>query len=543
MPLLKRVYTPKFFVIKADRTEYILLRIKSIRKEVAFMEITLEKQTVVTENILSEEVLEQAIDNEIMLPDFCSSVGRILKCLARAKIISKRIVNSVLGVDGNVFLTVFYIDEQGALKSFEQTLSFYRELNLKKETDISADVDCKIEHITCRKIGPRKIEIHGSLSVFVELSEMCRKECVKDAKTDDIQLKTEKRSVTVPIACTEKYMAINDEIELPADEGSVTGILRSFGRIEYADCKAIAGKVIVKGEVLCTVCYTTEESERISQIDSAIPFTQIVDCEKCDEQCFARAFCDITALDIRSKTGFNGEVQGFSVSAGINSRIRVYKNVEGEFAVDAYSVKYNTETKSDRITLFRNLADLKEDFSHKFTVDFGTDINAIIDIFGNATVTDVKKGSDRTVINGTVQICIIACDGDRSVNCFERSADFSHTVLQNTYGENVCIQPEIDVRNICFDLSGSSAEVTVNMSVRGSVENRFELSVLSDIVICEQDEQSGDKPALTLYYAYEDENIFDISRRYRAAVNSVKKANCLEDETVLKGSVILIPGM
>ena len=43
------------------------------------MEITLERQNILTENTLSEEVLEQAIDNEIMLPDFCGSMGRILK--------------------------------------------------------------------------------------------------------------------------------------------------------------------------------------------------------------------------------------------------------------------------------------------------------------------------------------------------------------------------------------------------------------------------------------------------------------------------------
>ena len=114
------------------------------------MEITLERQNVLTENTLSEEVLEQAIDNEIMLPDFCGSMGRILKCSARGKIISKRIVNSVLNIDGNVFLTVFYIDENGCLKTFDQTLSFYRELNLKKDADITPLVTCKNEHISCR---------------------------------------------------------------------------------------------------------------------------------------------------------------------------------------------------------------------------------------------------------------------------------------------------------------------------------------------------------------------------------------------------------
>ena len=52
------------------------------------MEITMEKQRITLESKASEEVLEQAVDNEIMLPEFCGNMARILKCRAKAKIIS-----------------------------------------------------------------------------------------------------------------------------------------------------------------------------------------------------------------------------------------------------------------------------------------------------------------------------------------------------------------------------------------------------------------------------------------------------------------------
>lgn len=55
----------------------------------AFMEITLERQNILTENTLSEEVLEQAIDNEIMLPDFCGSMGRILNAAQEERLFQR----------------------------------------------------------------------------------------------------------------------------------------------------------------------------------------------------------------------------------------------------------------------------------------------------------------------------------------------------------------------------------------------------------------------------------------------------------------------
>mgnify|MGYP002580502801 FL=1 len=508
------------------------------------MEITLERQNILTENTLSEEVLEQAIDNEIMLPDFCGSMGRILKCSARGKIISKRIVNSVLNIDGNVFLTVFYIDENGCLKTFDQTLSFYRELNLKKDADITPLVKCKIEHISCRMLNPRKIEVHGSLSISIKLIESSSRQCIKSAKNDDIQLRVENRSITVPLGCTEKYMAVNDEIELPADSKPVTCLLRNCGRIEYTDCKSIAGKVIVKGELSVTVCYMTDEKLKVNELDTTIPFTQIIDIQNADEDCFARADCEITALDIRCKTGFDGEVQSFTVSAGINTRVKIFKNKDVDFAVDAYSVKNTIKTKCERICLNRNLADVKEDFSEEYTLDFGTELTGILDIFGQAAVTDVKTAGDRVTVNGTVQMCIIACDADGSVNCFDKTVDFSRAVM--TGQENGCISlsPAVDIKSFGYSLNGSSADVKVNMVLTGSLEDCFDVNALSEISVSEENALSGTRlPALTVYYCYDDERLFDIARRYHTTVDAVKKANGTDGDTVLKGSVILIPGV
>lgn len=48
-------------------------------------------------------------------------------------------------------------------------------------------------------------------------------------------------------------------------------------------------------------------------------------------------------------------------------------------------------------------------------------------------------------------------------------------------------------------------------------------------------------PALTVYYCYDDERLFDIARRYHTTVDAVKKVNGTDGDTVLKGSVILVP--
>ena len=194
--------------------------------------------------------------------------------------------------------------------------------------------------------------------------------------------------------------------------------------------------------------------------------------------------------------------------------------------------------------LNKNLAEVKEDFSEEYTLDFGTEISSILDIFGEAAVTDVKTAGDRVTVNGTVQMCIIACDGDGSVNCFEKTVDFSHTVMSGQENGCISLSPTVDIKSFGYSLNGSSADVKVNMVLCGSLEDCFDVSALSEIVISEENALSGTRlPALTVYYCYEDERLFDIARRYHTTAAAVKKANGTDSDTVLKGSVILIPGV
>ena len=112
--------------------------------------------------------------------------------------------------------------------------------------------------------------------------------------------------------------------------------------------------------------------------------------------------------------------------------------------------------------------------------------------------------------------------------------------------ENGCISlsPAVDIKSFGYSLNGSSADVKVNMVLTGSLEDCFDVSALSEISVSEENALSGTRlPALTVYYCYDDERLFDIARRYHTTVDAVKKANGTDGDTVLKGSVILIPGV
>ena len=67
----------------------------------------LKSDIYINENYFCDS-LEQAIDVDFTLPDFCPDISKIFKCHAVPRITSKSLSGNNITVDGNVIIT-FYI--------------------------------------------------------------------------------------------------------------------------------------------------------------------------------------------------------------------------------------------------------------------------------------------------------------------------------------------------------------------------------------------------------------------------------------------------
>ena len=67
------------------------------------------------------------------------------------------------------------------------------------------------------------------------------------------------------------------------------------------------------------------------------------------------------------------------------------------------------------------------------------------------------------------------------------------------------------------------------------------LSLIHIFEVAGEKEKNGDDSALTIYYADESEDIWDIAKRFNTSVQAVMEENGLEDERVRRRGMILIP--
>ena len=96
------------------------------------MEMNVTKQRVAQNETIFEQSVEQAVDTDFMLPDYCSDIVRVLKCRMCPRILSKSVSGDSLIVDGIAAITLIYSDENKKICSFEHEMPFQKNISLRQ---------------------------------------------------------------------------------------------------------------------------------------------------------------------------------------------------------------------------------------------------------------------------------------------------------------------------------------------------------------------------------------------------------------------------
>ena len=149
----------------------------------------LKSDVFVNENIFCDS-LEQAIDADFTLPDFCPDVSKIFKCNAIPRIVSKSLNGASVTLDGNVTVTILYCDKESRFCSYEYIYPFSKTVELSRDAsggNVTAKVKC--DYINCRAVTGRKIDIHGAVGINLRVFKRKCDEIISDIDDELIEVK------------------------------------------------------------------------------------------------------------------------------------------------------------------------------------------------------------------------------------------------------------------------------------------------------------------------------------------------------------------
>lgn len=506
------------------------------------MECNVTKQSVYVNECVLNQNLEQPIDTEFTLPDYCPDIDHIIKCVIQPRTGQKSFNGDTLTVDGTAMLTLFYTDGS-QIRCYEYPIHFSRQISVGKPlSKASARVCITSEFVNCRAVSKRRVDLHASLNMNVCITSVREQQVVSDIDYPSVQTLPAAASATTPMGIGEKYILFSDEIEVPSTNSPIKTLLRSDARTLAHECKIIGNKVVVKGELIVSFFYISENDNKPEHFTSTMPISQIVDIDRLNDSCTATAEIEINELEIKTHTSATGEVSTLTVSAKMTVTAAAYCNLDIPIVLDAYSTDRAMELERTDIRFKKVDTSVYDNFVCRGNVEFGSDeIGEVLDIWCQPRVSSTEIGANGILVKGIANVNMLAVDTDGYPRFYEKPLEFEYEHPCNI-GKCEVTPPQMVAIGCEHSMMPGAAEVRVELSIHTEIIGINDISPLMDAKLSETEIKPKDDFArIALYYPQSRERLWDIARKHNTGVSDIMVANGISGDFAEAGSILIIP--
>lgn len=497
----------------------------------------------VNETVFADST-EQPIDIDFTLPDYCPDIIKILKCRAVSRISSKSSGGRSVTVEGVVTVNVIYSDDCGRLCSYEYQYPFSK--------SFESNVDCegcallcktKCEYINCRAVTSRKIDIHGAAGIYVRLQKRKCTEIVSDVDDECIELRRGCAPATSPMGYADKYLMVEEEIEISQGQPPIRSLIRYDACAAVKESKILQGKIMVKGELVLTLLYCPDEGGT-QQVRSVIPFSQLLEIEGINDMCECEADADIAYLEIKPRVNASGDAKSFQLNAKLLVSCESFCNNDIEVIFDAYSRKYEADIIKNEVCFNKICHNINESFNCKKNLEFPEGaLQGIEDMWCDVRTDSVKCLEGNIVFCGTVIAAVVARDNSGEPSLYEKPIEFEYKCPIDESDDTIRCEPQIKVASSNYTLTSSgNMELRIELAINAAVYKCTKLPLITDVRINDKQQiHNKAKGAMTIYFASTGESVWDIARRYCAAVEEIKQINDINEDVLADDEMILVP--
>lgn len=508
------------------------------------MDFELKKISAGSIKTLYDSSVEVTPETEIILPDFCSDIRKILKCSCEPGIKSVQQSGERITAEGECRINLIYVNDKGKTECYGSTVDFTRFIEVPDAAEncfISAFA--KTEYLNCRATGQRKVSVSGRISVRFTVTVPEENKIVCAAEGCGIQTKNEKFAFCRLSAYTKKCFDMNETISIEDREPSIGGILHFDTVIKKDTVKAINGKMLIKGSVLSKIYYVSDDDNKaIVCREHEMPVSQILEAEGITEEADCSVMLNICYAQIHTQTDSSGSSRLLEFTYKIQAELKCYEKCESSVVTDCFPTLNEINSDFDTYELITGRTEISEVKSNRCSVELlpGTDFE--IKGFWCREITDSCVCSMREYENTICAvICILYSDSSGACGYVEKPVDIK---ISGSLSENVnearCFSYEQIKELSCVKSGTGKAEISVSVQSTVNIEYIRKMRICTDIRP-DEEKRINKKSFLAVRYCESGESLWDIASYYNTSLNSIKEENGIQEDSLNESCVLVIP--
>lgn len=511
------------------------------------MEFECNHESVCINEVVFDGNLEQSIELDHLLPDYCPSIFKILKCRLTPKITSERISDDKLYIDAIVSIKVLYIaEESNEIRTIDQKIIFSKTADLRVNAEHPMiRTTAKCDYVNCRVVNPKRLDIRGAVSIHCYVTDQKCTDIISHATGIGIQLQKHTLQAGGIKKSASKQFTVREELEIGAGKPAIDTVLSSDAVCITGDIRLINNKVICKGEALLHTLYLPEgENAKPELIENSILLSQIIDLPGVDEDFACNVVLKTNDVNLDIREDSTGENKVMAIEITVIAECVADKNREVESISDIFSTCYETDATSDIVKMESLLTTINETSICKHTLDFpGDQVDCIYDVKCDYEILNVSCQAGNIKFSGNLGIEILAIDHEQIPCILERSIPCEYELDIPLATETSTIQYNTDIISVGYSISGgNNIDLRIEIKTNGCLYMVQNCEIITEIKLnTDAPKVRNDDVALKLYFADEGEKVWDIAKRYNTSVRSIMEDNGLETEQIEKRGMVLIP--
>ncbi|MDD6345399.1 MAG: DUF3794 domain-containing protein [Oscillospiraceae bacterium] len=513
------------------------------------MDFKVNKETISVSECIYEGMQEQSIELDYILPDYYSDIFRLVRCEAVPTVTGYSINGDKLNYELRCDIRILYCSEAGGIiQCVNQKQTFSRSLDLGRVCENpTAELKPKTDYINYRALNKRRLDVRGAVSVKIKVSGENSQEVISDAFGMNVKVRRTPVKLAQKKLSSSKSVQLSEEIEINDSQPAIINIIKCECRSIKCDKKLISGKIMAKGEALIKLLYSCEkDGGAVEPLEFTVPFSQIMDMDGVDDSYeinmkAGAVYCEAVTSAVKS-----GENRSIRCEAEIRLECTGIKSATVMLGTDAYSTTHPCNTVITEIRAEQIPAVIESSIHSSAKLCEGDNMPVnIYDLWCTPKNINTRLAPDekKVIISGMLTYTTAGKDSSGFIVMSDKDETFEESFDIESCSPDGTASCEVTINSVSYNITPENTlNAKADLNIRISVYSSSSIKAVSEINVdgTVKKVRDGDY-ALKLYYGIENENIWDIAKKYSTSVDAIMEENNLYGEKLEKDGMLLIP--
>lgn len=471
---------------------------------------------------------------ELVVPDRCGDIGRILDVRGQLFLSSKKHKESEAQISSRAELCVLFAAEgSGELEYVSAQLPFEQSFALGEgHEDCELVVSLRLCGLDARALNPRKLLIRAECAAHLRCYAPDAFVLWDGFSEDEalpafLQRRELNHSLITDIR--EKNFTISDEYALPMKYAGCK-MLSAETQLNVYDAKPVGSKLVFKANANTMAVFLNPEDDSVFKLDFITQFSQIIEIE-------AEEDSETIVHACLKETEFiplpDREEPSFSMRLNMSAHALCSKTLSSAYVSDAYSCDYDLALESAQVPYTLMTARQKARIPLKGRILRHSAADCVIYL---EPLTALCRAEGSRLIC-TAELCGIG-QGEGGELLPIKLTLSAEEQLALAEGQS------LELHSVCCEspVMEQNGDISLSVTAEYCIHEQGEMRAVHTL---EYDEScpcaSAQRPSLTVLIAKSDADLWTLAKKYRSTEELITRVNTVGDSFDISRRPLLIP--